>query len=209
MYALLLVLIVVLLCLVQGREHFALIVGGRDWFSFDGRTEDGIEVVNTSPNTCPTDKPELDAGLCYTPCRTGFHGVGPVCWADSVNVGVGVPVGLEPCPDGWNNDGLICRQPITNDCSWRGAFKECWGKLQGGRLKGRLDGGGVCSGPGAVKPDHPDRISGLCYKKCPSHLPVHVPGMPYLCNKGEGLSYGRGAGAVPSIVRINRNFHPF
>ncbi|MEO8552339.1 MAG: hypothetical protein ABI678_20320, partial [Kofleriaceae bacterium] len=25
---------------------------------------------------------QLDAGLCYTPCPSGFRGVGPVCWQD-------------------------------------------------------------------------------------------------------------------------------
>lgn len=25
---------------------------------------------------------ENDAGLCYTKCKKGFHGVGPVCWID-------------------------------------------------------------------------------------------------------------------------------
>ena len=209
MYALLLVLILVLLILVKTREHFALIVGGRDGVTTDGNAEDGVEVFNTTPNTCPPDKPEEDAGLCYPRCRAGFHGVGPVCWADTKNIGVGIPVGLEPCPDGWNNDGLICRDPIRNDCSWKGLFGECWGRLTGGQLKGRLDNGGVCSGPGALSDDHPERIDGLCYRKCPPDLPVHVPGMPYLCYKGEGLSYGRGVGKVPSLLRIGRTFTLF
>lgn len=203
MYALLLVLIVILLVLTEGRERFALIVGGRDWYSFDGRTDDGYEIFNTTPNTCPQDKPELDAGLCYPRCRTGYRGVGPVCWAESVNVGVGIPVELEPCPDGWNNDGLICREPIRNDCSWKGLFGECWGRLTGGRLKGRLDGGGIC------KESHPDRIDGLCYKRCPKDKPEHIKGMPYLCYPGGDLSYGRGVGAVPSLVRVGRTWNPF
>ena len=203
MYALLVVLIVLLFLFTEGREHFALIVGGRDWFSFDGKTEDGYEIFNTSPNTCPPNKPEIDAGLCYSRCRTGYRGVGPTCWAESVNVGVGVPVELEPCPDGWNNDGLICREPIRNDCSLRGLFNECWGRLTGGRLKGRLDGGGVC------KESHPDKIDGLCYKKCPTDKSQHMKGMPYLCYAGGELSYGRGVGAVPSIVRVGRKYNPF
>lgn len=203
MYALLLVLIIILLVLTEGREHFALIVGGRDGYSFDGRTDDGYEIFNTTPNTCPQDKPELDAGLCYPRCRTGYRGVGPVCWAESTNVGAGVPVELEPCPDGWNNDGLICREPIRNDCSWKGLFGECWGRLTGGRLKGRLDGGGIC------KESHPDKIDGLCYKRCPSDKPEHIKGMPYLCYAGGDLSYERGVGAVPSLVRIGRTWNPF
>lgn len=201
MYALLLVLIIILLALTEGRERFALIVGGRDWYSTDGRTEDGYEVFNTWPNTCRKDKPQLDAGLCYPRCRTGYRGVGPVCWADSVNVGVGIPVELEPCPDGWNNDGLICREPIRNDCSMKGLFGECWGRLSGGNLKGRLDGGGIC------RESHPDRVDGLCYKRCPADKPERIKGMPYLCYPGGDLSYTRGVGVPPSLVRIGRVWH--
>ncbi|MFC1522640.1 hypothetical protein ACFL6Y_09545 [Elusimicrobiota bacterium] len=32
-----------------------------------------------SPMTCATRK-QYDAGLCYTPCKKGHNGVGPVCW---------------------------------------------------------------------------------------------------------------------------------
>jgi hypothetical protein len=68
---------------------------------------------------------------------------------------------------------------------------------------------GVCEGPGALSQDHPDYVAGLCYKQCPKDLPVHLPGMPYLCYKGGELSYGRGVGKVPSILRIGRTFNPF
>jgi hypothetical protein len=216
MYTLLLAGIIVLLTLVKGREHFGLIVGGKNWISTDTKTTDGYEVFSTTPNTCPPTKSDLEAGLCYPECRAGFHGVGPICWADTVNVGVGKPVGLEPCPDGWKNDGLICREPIRNDCSWKGLFGECWGKLSGGRLRGRLNGGGICDWPDKSKlPEHlrdgkhPDRVAGLCYKRCPENLPNRVPGMPYLCYKGGPLSYDRGAGSIPSILRIARKYTPF
>ena len=29
--------------------------------------------------TCKSDQ-EYDAGLCYTKCRAGYKGIGPVCW---------------------------------------------------------------------------------------------------------------------------------
>jgi len=232
MYALLLVLIVVALFTLKTKEHFGLHVWGNDWYNFDSDGE-GYEVFNMFPNTCPPDRPDKDAGLCYPRCRQGFHGVGPVCWADSVGVGVGVPVGLNPCPDGWNNDGLTCRENIYNDCSWQGLFDECWGKLSGGKIVGRLnpycpkkhriagDGydtsdnhckiektRGVCEGPGSTTDDHPDYVNGLCYRKCPADLPARIPGMPYLCYKGEGLSYGRGVGRIPSVVRIANTYNP-
>jgi len=43
--------------------------------------------------TCSNDEDE-DAGLCYTPCGDGFHGVGPVCWGG--------------CPDGLDSCGALC-----------------------------------------------------------------------------------------------------
>jgi hypothetical protein len=178
----------------------------------------GDRIFGTTPNTCVKGH-ELQDGLCYEKCRKGYHGVGPVCWADTHDRGVGKPVGLEPCPPGWSNDGLICREPITpNKCKFRGLFNECWPGLDGGRLKGRLDGGGICDWPPArgILPDwlvdksdrknyiatHPERVDGLCYARCPNDKPNSVPGMPYLCYKGGPLSYGRGVGLIPPIIRF-------
>ena len=254
MIALLLVLIVVLSLLTQVREPFlgflpdAVIVGGKSWWTTDPKVEDGVEIYNTTPNTCPPDRPELDAGLCYPRCRSGYNGVGPVCWADSKDVGVGKPVGLEPCPLGWNNDGLTCREPIRCASGWDFFKYGC----SGGKVRGRLNGGGICDWPrdrgnlpnwlkeerknavvykGTFDPipadkidstppenkerknillaTHPDKVDGLCYKTCPKDMPTRIAGMPYLCYKGGELSYGRGAGTVPPIVRIGRRFSPF
>lgn len=221
MYELLILLIIVLFAIVKGREHFALSIGGPKYVTTKTPYDEGIKVISTTPDSCPKNKPENDAGLCYPKCKPGYHGVGPVCWADTVNIGVGVPIGLEPCPAGWSNDGLICREPIRCDpidthgsiwpWNWTG------GGCHGGRTKGRLDGGGICDHPDKGNlPDHlvdksnpknyiathPDRVDGLCYKKCPPEKPNHVPGMPYLCMAGDTLSYGRGAGAVPGIFCI-------
>merc|ERR1719204_1484741 len=40
---------------------------------------------------CPSHK-ENDAGLCYTKCRDGYDGIGPVCWGK--------------VPDGWVSCGM-------------------------------------------------------------------------------------------------------
>ena len=184
MYEFLLVLIVGLLVFLQVRERFSLF---------------GQEILSWTPKTCrPTE--ELDAGLCYKKCDQGYNGVGPVCWAESQSRGVGTPVGLEPCPDGWNNDGLVCREPLRWDSCKSKFFGLCVGGLRGGRLKGRLDNGGVCPGPSGK--EYTEKVSGLCYKKCPEHLPEYIKGMPYLCYRGGPLSYGRGVGGVPSIARV-------
>jgi hypothetical protein len=200
MYELLLVAIVILLFFFYfPREHFG--IGGR-------------EILNIGPflneDTCKPNE-ELQAGLCYTKCRAGYHGIGPVCWADSENVGIGTVIGLEDCPKGWFTEGLICREPITGG----GCVTKCDGNwswsdggychthcdpIVGGRLKGRLDNGGVCPGPQGG--DYSDRVDGMCYRKCPKKLPKHIPGMPYLCYIGGDLSYGRGVGKIPAMIRI-------
>jgi hypothetical protein len=173
-------------------------------------------VFATTPDTCPRNRRELQDGLCYEPCDDGYDGVGPVCWAESVNIGVGKPVGLEPCPRGWYTEGLICRQPIK--CAEGLAFfsEGC----SGGNLLGRLNKGGICdwpsdlgnlpswlvdkSNPKQYVATHPDKVAGMCYRKCPKEYPNHVPGMPYLCFRGKrGAAYGRGAGTIPPIYTFD------
>ncbi len=209
---------IVVYCLLRYRETFVFKMGNpfddEDLVSFDPDAK-GTKIFSITPDSCHTPKSEYQDGLCYEPCIDGYHGVGPVCWANTVNIGIGKPVGLEPCPAGWINIGLICRQPITCATGWKFFTEGC----SGGRLKGRLDGGGICDWPSdrgnlpnwlVDKSDpknyiatHPDKVDGLCYKKCPANMPDHVPGMPYLCFKNvRGLSYGRGVGDVPPIIHF-------
>jgi len=221
MYELLIGAIVVLILALFMRERF------NDPFGY------GQELLNINflpfgfkEDTCPPGW-ENDAGLCYPKCEAGYHGVGPACWANSVSIGVGTPIGLEPVPAGWINDGLTAREPITGggcrthcDGNWSwsdGGF--CHTKcdpIVGGRVIGRLDHGGVCDGTAPGGADHNEKIDGLCYKKCPADLPVHIPGMPYLCYKGGPLSKGRcNSGdkrlcpAVPTILRLANKYNPF
>lgn len=109
-----------------------------------------------------------------------FTPYNPLCEIKSVtnwfkgltDIGVGVPVQLEPCPEGWSNDGLTCRKPITCASGWDFFTEGC----SGGQVVGRLNNGGVCPS------DHPDKIAGLCYRQCPAGQ-EHVSGMPYTCKK--------------------------
>ena len=48
------------------------------------------------PMKCAAGQQE-DAGLCYTPCQSGYKGVGPVCW--------------QSCPSGFRDDGAYCAKP--------------------------------------------------------------------------------------------------
>jgi hypothetical protein len=213
MYALLIALIVVLYAMVKAKETFIFKIGNpmkdQDIVALE-RQKPGYRVFALTPDTCPAGF-DLDAGLCYPPCEPGYIGKGPVCWAETTNIGVGKPVGLEPCPPGWSNDGLTCRQPIRCATGWKFFTEGC----SGGRVVGRLNGGGICdypsnrgelpswlvdkSNPKNYIATHPDRVDGMCYKQCPADKPNHVPGMPYLCMKGDRLSYGRGVGKVPPI----------
>lgn len=213
MYALLIALIAVLYAMVKAKETFIFKIGNpmkdQDIVALE-RQKPGYRLFALTPDTCPAGF-DLDAGLCYPPCEPGYIGKGPVCWAETTNIGVGKPVGLEPCPPGWSNDGLTCRQPIRCASGWKFFTEGC----SGGKVVGRLNGGGICdypsnrgelpswlvdkSNPKNYIATHPDRVDGMCYKQCPADKPNHVPGMPYLCMKGTRLSYGRGVGKVPPI----------
>ena len=212
--------------LLRYRETFVIKYGNplddEDLVSFDPDARGTFLLTTRMDDTCPPStsphKTEMDAGLCYEPCVRGYNGVGPVCWAETVNVGVGKPVGLRPCPGGWVNDGLTCRQPITCGKGWKFFTEGC----SGGRVQGRLPG--VCGGgnaegekdlgnlpnwlvdksnPKKYIATHPSYVDGLCYKGCPPDKPDRVPGMPYLCFRNtRGLSYGRGVGDMPPLFRI-------
>lgn len=61
-----------------------------------------VKIGNASSMLCPTDK-EYDAGLCYKKCRSGFDGVGPVCWGQPppgwVQCGMGAAKNSYECAD--------------------------------------------------------------------------------------------------------------
>lgn len=187
MYELLAIAIVLLFLALKYRETFVMKYGnpfdGEDLVSFDPGAK-GTRLFGITPDTCPENKPELEAGLCYKPCKQGYHGVGPVCWADTFGTGVGwIPM-------------LKTRKQTTTS----------WGSIgcTGGRPF-RFQGYDDCYNitidvPYQECDSDRDLIAGLCYLKCPENLPNRVPGMPYLCYLGtDGLSYDRGVGEVPPI----------
>lgn len=196
MYELLLVVAVLLFFSLKYRETFFVVKYGNPFndeevISFDPDAK-GTRAFGFSPYTCPTNKPELDAGLCYEQCEDMYHGVGPVCWANTINRGIGIPMKLLSCPDsgypGWTDTGLLCNEPISCAQGWEFFTKGC----SGGRIMTKRL---TCSG----NPEHKDEVDALCYKPCPPGM-RHVPGMPYLCFKGtRGLSYGRGVGEIPPL----------
>ncbi len=59
-----------------------------------------------SPMGCKSNE-QYDAGLCYTPCRSGYTGVGPVCW-------LGCPSGKTSCGAGCANSKSSCASSIAD-----------------------------------------------------------------------------------------------
>jgi hypothetical protein len=197
-YAILIGLIAILYAVITMKETFVLKYGNpfddEDLVSFDTNAK-GKRLFGTTPDTCPCHKPELDGGLCYERCDPGYHGDGPVCWADTENIGAGKVLLLKSCDQsgyvGWTDTGLLCNEPITCGKGWEFFTKGC----RGGNVREKNLS---CDG---YDGRYPDEIAALCYRRCPKDKPNHATGMPYLCYKGErGLSYGRGVGDVPAIM---------
>ncbi len=64
--------------------------------------------VGTIPWPSCNSNQDYDAGLCYTKCQEGYHGVGPVCWGT--------------CKPGYIDDGATCRPNIfLKQSYWRGS----------------------------------------------------------------------------------------
>ena len=201
---------------VTNKEVFYLQFGGLGGIWPQLLRIGGTEIAGATPWTCRPDRDSLEDGLCYVPCKKGYTGFLTTCRADSMSVGVGTPVALEDCPAGWTNDGLTCREPLSGggcrtwcDGNWDwadGGFchTRC-DPIRGGAVKGRLDGGGKCPGPGGD--EYTDKVDGLCYKTCPKDKPYRIPGMPYLCYAGGDLVYDRGAGTAPPLLSFFRKYY--
>jgi hypothetical protein len=166
MWELLLVVIVHLFFALKTRERFVLKYGnpfaGEDLLSFDPDAK-GTRLFSTTPDTCPLDRPVLDAGLCYEECDEGYHGVGPVCWASTKDIGPGILAEFMTCletigeKDGgqYEDWGLLCHKPLKCvsfcDGDSRDAFGRCWAwdlriecsgpdfKLKGLKCPGRIN----------------------------------------------------------------------
>jgi len=95
--------------------------------------------VGVPVNSCPEGL-QLDAGLCYTPCKVNFTGIGPVCWQN--------------CPAGFTDTGAFC-QPNTvwGDNSACPASDKCGLISAKGCVvcpAGMVDNGCLCSTPGSL-----------------------------------------------------------
>lgn len=114
--------------------------------------------VGTIPpdHACDRGKDE-DAGLCYTPCKTGYHGVGPVCWQDKASYGRGAGT-IPPCRDGKEKQAGLCYRPCK--AGYHGKGPVCW--HDGAASYGRGAGTPLKSVCGSGK----EADAGLCYPVC-------------------------------------------
>ena len=141
---LLLGIIVILLGVLKTRETFVVKYGnpfdGEDILSFDPNAK-GTRLFSTTPDTCPLDRPVLDAGLCYKECEEGYHGIATTCWANTKDIGPGIMADFRNCTakyeeggmgldDAYIDIGLLCFKPLkcTSRCvsDKRDAFGRCW-----------------------------------------------------------------------------------
>ncbi|HEY0706051.1 MAG TPA: hypothetical protein VGG33_04605, partial [Polyangia bacterium] len=159
------------------------------------------------PSNCGSK--ENDAGLCYPQCREGFNGVGPVCW--------------QRCPDGYKDDGALCRRDaviIASDngsCPWfdkcgltfRRGCSKCPDGFENDGCTCRKDvhifakrsyGRGVGSLPGCDANDEKD--GALCYRACGAGFDGNGPVCWQLCGGETPISCG--AGCAVSQVECNK-----
>merc|ERR1712151_816983 len=89
-------------------------------------------------HSCPSGM-EKSGLLCYKGCRSGYHGVGPVCWGKfpkSYGRGVGKPF---RCSSSEHMSGLLCYKNCRS--GYKGVGPVCWGTCPKGF---RECGGALC-----------------------------------------------------------------
>ena len=139
--------------------------------------------VGTVPTVCGAGR-ELDAGLCYPVCQSGYHGVGPVCW--------------QGCPGGFRDDGAYCAKPAAygRGAGYPWEFGDAPFDLGGARRRCEHDNPGGCEQNGLLyypKCRANFHAFGCCV--CTPNCPAGMADIGVSCQKH---SYGRGVGTVPT-----------
>jgi hypothetical protein len=135
---------------------------------------------------------QYDAGLCYDDCRSGYHGVGPVCWLNGgqKSYGRGAGTGLVADCRGGELDAGLCYSRCPS--GYHGVGPVCW---KGWLSRGRGVGHSPHYDCGGKQYD-----AGLCYDSCASGY----HGVGPVCWGNQVASYGRGAGTVPQYYCGNK-----
>lgn len=138
----------------------------------------GVGTLPDISGNCPSDR-EKQAGLCYSLCKDGYYGVGPVCW--------------QACPAGFTDDGAFCRRP--GNIIAKGSYGRGAGVVLHACPAGSEQNGGLCypvcqAGYSGIGP--------VCWQSCPAGFTDDGA----VCRKDAIIvakqSYGRGVGAVPN-----------
>jgi hypothetical protein len=92
----------------------ALGLGGR----FDLSCAKKVRIGDPTPGICGAGQ-QLDVGLCYTNCKTGYSGVGPVCWGQCptthpVNCGAGCATTTAACAENTTDQVLSVLEVVAN-----------------------------------------------------------------------------------------------
>ncbi len=139
--------------------------------------------IGSIPTVCSNGM-ELDAGLCYKLCKSGYHGIGPVCWGN--------------CPPDFRDDGAFCYKPKPYDrpqYPWIigdqvGSDTKMWQRCEDANGKGN------CVKEGLIvyaKCKEGFNKAGCCL--CSPACPEGFADAGVSCTKP---SYGRGVGVVPN-----------
>lgn len=216
--------------MLRVRETFVIRYGNpfdnEDIISFDPNERKGTRLFSTYPHTCPENRLDLQDGLCYEECSEGYNGVGPMCHAETQNIGVGTLARVSTCremglDDSYEESPLLCWKHLKCETGsgWNFFRFDQW-KCSGPDVKSRSLS---CPGnqdaffsiftsiaTGSFKKpkleEYTDLTERMCYKPCPTEKPNRVPGMPYLCYRARdgntGVSYGRGVGTVPPLFHF-------
>ncbi len=143
-----------------------------------------------TPLICSADE-DYDAGLCYPKCRSGYTGVGPVCWKDNASYGRGVGSAASlVCGAGQEMDAGLCYTKCKT--GFHGVGPVCYND------KPASYGRGVGTIPNLIPygcPSGKEMDAGLCYVYCEAGY----HGVGPVCWLDEP-SYGRGVGTVPSLA---------
>lgn len=141
--------------------------------------------VGTIPTICLNGL-QMDAGLCYTFCRTGYYGIGPVCYKKDV-------------PAGFRDDGLYIAKPAPygRGAGYAWLIGDTPFKNTGQIARCEKDHGkGNCEQDGALvypkcKENHVKQGCCICSPACP-------PGYQDIGVSCKKPSYGRGVGLLPT-----------
>lgn len=150
--------------LLFGFNFTAVAADSKGDYFFNGKSY-GRGAGQAAPLKCEAGS-EMNAGLCYSSCRDGYHGVGPVCWLNEGSYGRGagsVPKlvrGKRECRDGRHMEDGLCYQPCRD--GYHGVGPVChanssdtYGRGAGQAAKLLCDGG-------------KEMDAGLCYSPCRS-----------------------------------------